>query len=57
MLDALVGEGASKATRDSFRQKLRSGELDDKKWSSRSRIPVHGPADIRYPGAPARRWA
>ncbi len=30
VLDALVGEGASKATRDSFRQKLRSGELDDK---------------------------
>ena len=30
VLDALVGEGASEATRDSFRQKLRSGELDDK---------------------------
>jgi len=30
VLDALVGEGANKATRDSFREKLRSGELDDK---------------------------
>ena len=30
VLDALVGDGASQATRDSFRQKLRSGELDDK---------------------------
>ena len=30
VLDALVGEGANEATRDSFRQKLRSGELDDK---------------------------
>jgi ATP-dependent HslUV protease ATP-binding subunit HslU len=30
VLDALVGAGASKATRDSFRAKLRRGELDDK---------------------------
>jgi ATP-dependent HslUV protease ATP-binding subunit HslU len=30
VLDALVGPGASKSTRDSFRAKLRSGELDDK---------------------------
>ncbi len=30
VLDALVGEHASKATRESFRQKLRNGELDDK---------------------------
>ena len=30
VLDALVGPGASKTTRDSFRAKLRSGELDDK---------------------------
>ncbi|MEE2689216.1 MAG: ATP-dependent protease ATPase subunit HslU [Pseudomonadota bacterium] len=30
VLDALVGENASQTTRDSFRQKLRSGELDDK---------------------------
>ncbi|KQT42931.1 ATP-dependent protease [Aureimonas sp. Leaf454] len=30
VLDALVGKTASPATRDSFRKKLRSGELDDK---------------------------
>ena len=30
MLDALVGSSASPATRDSFRQKLRNSELDDK---------------------------
>jgi ATP-dependent HslUV protease ATP-binding subunit HslU len=30
VLDALVGENASAATRDSFRKKLRAGELDDK---------------------------
>jgi ATP-dependent HslUV protease ATP-binding subunit HslU len=30
ILDALVGAGSSAATRDSFRKKLRSGELDQK---------------------------
>ncbi len=30
VLDALVGKTASPSTRDSFRKKLRSGELDDK---------------------------
>ncbi len=30
LLDALVGAGASPQTRDSFRKKLRAGELDDK---------------------------
>jgi ATP-dependent HslUV protease ATP-binding subunit HslU len=30
VLDALVGANASAATRDSFRRKLRNGELDDK---------------------------
>ncbi len=30
VLDALVGENASESTRDSFRRKLRTGELDDK---------------------------
>ncbi len=30
MLDALVGPGAGSATRESFRRKLRAGELDDK---------------------------
>src|ERR1700750_613022 len=30
MLDALVGQGSSAATRESFRKKLRAGELQDK---------------------------
>ena len=30
VLDALVGEGASKDTREKFRKKLREGELDDR---------------------------
>ena len=30
MLDALVGANSSAATRDSFRKKLRAGELNDK---------------------------
>ncbi len=30
VLDALVGAGASEATREAFRRKLREGELDDK---------------------------
>lgn len=30
VLDALVGENASEGTRDSFRKRLRSGELDEK---------------------------
>jgi ATP-dependent HslUV protease ATP-binding subunit HslU len=30
LLDALVGAGAQSATRESFRRKLRAGELDDK---------------------------
>ena len=30
ILDALVGPGSQPATRDSFRKKLRAGELDDK---------------------------
>ncbi len=30
VLDALVGDGASRETREKFRQKLRNGDLDDK---------------------------
>lgn len=30
VLDALVGDGATRETREKFRQKLRSGDLDDK---------------------------
>jgi ATP-dependent HslUV protease ATP-binding subunit HslU len=30
VLDALVGAGASASTKEAFRRKLRTGELDDK---------------------------
>ena len=34
LLDALVGAGSSSGTRDSFRKKLRAGDLDDKESRS-----------------------
>ncbi len=37
VLDALVGENASETTRQSFRQKLRAGELDEKEDRDRGR--------------------
>ena len=54
ILDALVGPGAGPATRDSFRKKLRAGELDDKEvelHAGRHRLAVPG---LRHP-RPARR--
>ena len=52
ILDALVGENASDATREKFRQKLLSGELDDKEVElelSDSGSPFQG---IEIPGQP-----
>ncbi len=50
MLDALVGPGASPATRESFRKKLRNGELDQ----SPVEIDVAdaGPQNFEIPGQP-----
>jgi ATP-dependent HslUV protease ATP-binding subunit HslU len=52
VLDALVGENAGEATRDSFRRKLRDGELDDKEIE----IDVADRADVmpsfEIPGMP-----
>ena len=50
ILDALVGPGSGPATRDSFRKKLRAGELDDKEIEHRAgrhRLAVRRP---RHPG-------
>ncbi len=52
VLDALVGSTASLATRDSFRKKLRDGQLDDKEIDievvdSRLRMP-----GFEIPGMP-----
>ncbi|MCB1421248.1 MAG: AAA family ATPase, partial [Nitratireductor sp.] len=53
VLDALVGNTASPATRDSFRKKLRDGELDDKEIEievADTSSPLGGGMDI--PGMP-----
>ena len=57
VLDALVGANSSAATRDSFRKKLRAGELNDKEieietQSSRRHADVRNSRACR-----ARRWA
>jgi len=52
ILDVLVGPGAGPATRDSFRKKLRAGELDDKEIEvalSDTASPFQG---FEIPGAP-----
>lgn len=52
VVDALVGETASKATRDSFRQKLRDGELDDKEIEIEVRDTGGGMGGFEIPGMP-----
>jgi ATP-dependent HslUV protease ATP-binding subunit HslU len=52
LLDALVGPGAGPPTRDSFRKKLRAGELDDKEVEltlAESGSPFQG---LEIPGQP-----
>jgi len=50
VLDALVGKTASPATRDSFRRKLRAGELDDKEIEVE--VADTAPAGFELPGMP-----
>jgi ATP-dependent HslUV protease ATP-binding subunit HslU len=52
LLDALVGSHAQEATRDSFRRKLRAGELDDKEVELN--LPDNSPAfqGFEIPGQP-----
>ncbi|MGE0060457.1 MAG: ATP-dependent protease ATPase subunit HslU [Xanthobacteraceae bacterium] len=52
VLDALVGPGASAATRDSFRRKLRAGELDDKEIEIEVQASGGGMPLIDIPGMP-----
>ena len=47
VLDALVGKTASPATRDSFRKKLRDGELDDKEIEIEVADTGAGAAELR----------
>jgi ATP-dependent HslUV protease ATP-binding subunit HslU len=51
VLEALVGKTASPATRDSFRKKLRSGELDDKEIDIEV-ADTSNPMGMEIPGMP-----
>jgi ATP-dependent HslUV protease ATP-binding subunit HslU len=52
VLDALVGPGASPATRDSFRRKLRAGELNDKEIEIEVQQSGGGMPMFEIPGMP-----
>jgi ATP-dependent HslUV protease ATP-binding subunit HslU len=52
LLDALVGPGSSAATRDSFRKKLRAGELDDKEVELQLADSGGGMPTFEIPGQP-----
>ncbi|WP_127807199.1 ATP-dependent protease ATPase subunit HslU [Hydrogenophaga sp. NH-16] len=52
VLDALVGSTASPATRDSFRRKLRAGEMDDKEIDIEIADSGSGMPGFEVPGMP-----
>ncbi|MEP2942726.1 MAG: ATP-dependent protease ATPase subunit HslU [Hyphomicrobiales bacterium] len=52
VLDALVGDTASPATRDSFRKKLREGQLDDKEIEIEVSDNSSGMPNMDIPGMP-----
>ena len=52
VLEALVGKTASPATRDSFRKKLRSGEMDDKEIEIEIADSGSGMPGFEIPGMP-----
>jgi ATP-dependent HslUV protease ATP-binding subunit HslU len=52
VLDALVGANASAATRDSFRKKLRAGELNDKEIEIETQSSGSGLPMFEIPGMP-----
>ncbi len=52
VLDALVGANASPATRDSFRRKLRAGELNDKEIEVETQSSGSGMPMFEIPGMP-----
>ncbi len=51
-LDALVGKSASPTTRDSFRKRLRAGELDDKEIEIEVKDSGGGMPSFEVPGMP-----
>src|SRR5258708_6079380 len=52
VLDALVGPASSAATRDSFRKKLRAGELNDKEIEIETQSSGSGMPIFEIPGMP-----
>ncbi|MEJ1159698.1 ATP-dependent protease ATPase subunit HslU [Prosthecomicrobium sp. N25] len=52
VLDALVGKSASPATRESFRVKLRAGDLDDKEIEIEVASSGQGTPNFEIPGMP-----
>jgi ATP-dependent HslUV protease ATP-binding subunit HslU len=52
VLDALVGPASSPATRDSFRKKLRAGELNDKEIEIETQSSSSGMPMFEIPGMP-----
>jgi ATP-dependent HslUV protease ATP-binding subunit HslU len=52
VLDALVGEHASPTTRESFRKKLRAGELDDKEIEIQVKDTSNPMGSFEVPGMP-----
>jgi ATP-dependent HslUV protease ATP-binding subunit HslU len=52
VLDALVGPGSSPATRESFRKKLRAGELNDKEIEIETQSSGGGSPMFEIPGMP-----
>ncbi len=52
VLDALVGQGAAETTRESFRKRLRDGELNDKEIEIQVSDAGSGMPMLEIPGAP-----
>src|SRR5213078_4474406 len=52
VLDALVGPGSGPSTRDSFRRKLRAGELNDKEIEIETQAGSGGMPTFEIPGMP-----
>jgi len=52
VFNALVGENASSSTKDSFRKKLRSGELDDKEIELKIKDSSSNMSSFEIPGMP-----
>ena len=57
VLDALVGPGSGPSTRESFRKKLRAGELNDKEIEIEVQAGGGGMPMFKFPACRAPRWA